>query len=369
MICGFHSKPSGIKHASIEQDKELEKSMSVFASIHAPDEAWLSRAEPEPVTDPDLPIIDTHLHLWEFNGHRYLLDDYVRDLESCGHNVVASVFVECFSMYRATGPEHLKYVGETEFAVGMAAMAASGKYTRSRVASGIVGYADLTLGDKTREAVEAHIDAANGRFRGVRQRAKWDADPVVKGRYSADRPGLYLDPAFGRGIDLLKSHGLSFDASIYHPQLPDVTALARAHPDARIVLIHCGSPVGHSSYSGKEAENHAVWLSGMRELSRCPNVTVKLGGILMNVANFDFTTAEAPPTSRRLAQLWRPWIEPCIELFGADRCMVSSNFPVDKAGFGYGTVWNMFKHIASECSADEKQLLFSETAKRVYRLT
>jgi predicted TIM-barrel fold metal-dependent hydrolase len=259
-------------------------------------------------------------------------------------------------------------VGETEFAVGMAAMAASGKYTNSRVAAGIVGYADLTLGDKTRELLDAHVDAGNGRFRGVRQRAKWDPDPVVKGKYSADRAGLYLEPDFGRGIDLLASMGLSFDASIYHPQIPDVAALARAHPQANIVLIHCGSPVGHSSYAGKEKENHATWLAGMKDLAKCPNVTVKLGGILMNLANFDFTTAPVPPTSRQLADLWRPYIEPCIELFGADRCMVSSNFPVDKAGFGYGTVWNMFKHLTVGCSREEKQMIFSGTARRVYRL-
>jgi predicted TIM-barrel fold metal-dependent hydrolase len=341
---------------------------TIFASIHPPNEEWLSRAEPEPVLEPDLAIIDTHLHLWEFNGRRYFLDEYARDLASSGHKVEASVFVECFAMYRAQGPEHLKYVGETEFAVGMAAMAASGKYTSSRVAAAIVGYADLMLGERTRETLEAHIEAGNRRFRGIRQRAKWDPDPVVKGKYSADRPGLYLDPEFGRGIDMLTSLGLSFDASIYHPQIPDVTALAHAHPDANIVLIHSGSPVGHSSYAGREAENHANWLAGMKELAKCPNVSVKMGGILMNLSNFDFTKAEAPPTSKRLAELWRPYIEPCIELFGAERCMVSSNFPVDKAGFGYGTVWNMFKHLTAACSADEKKMIFSGTAKRVYRL-
>jgi len=236
------------------------------------------------------------------------------------------------------------------------------------VAAGIVGFADLLLADKARETLEAHIQTAHGRFRGVRQRAKWDADPVVRGPISADRPHLYRDPDFGKGIDLLTRYGLSFDASIYHPQIPDVVALARAHPDANIVLIHSGSPVGHGSYAGREAENHAVWLEGMKVLASCPNVTVKMGGILMNLANFDFATAAAPPDSATLAELWRPYIEPCIELFGAERCMASSNFPVDKVGFGYGTVWNMFKRITAGCSADEKKWIFSETARRVYRL-
>jgi predicted TIM-barrel fold metal-dependent hydrolase len=144
--------------------------------------------------------------------------------------------------------------------------------------------------------------------------------------------------------------------------------MARAHPNANIILIHSASPVGHGSYAGKEAENHASWYAWMKELATCPNVSVKMGGILMNVASFDFTKADRPPTSAELAELWRPYIEPCIELFGAERCMVSSNFPVDKAGFPYRTVWNMFKRITSGCSDDEKRLLYSETAKRIYRL-
>jgi L-fuconolactonase len=127
--------------------------MSIFASIFAPNDQWLARAEQEEVLEPDLPIVDTHLHLWEFSNHRYFLEEYTQDLASCGHTVEASVFVECFAMYRAQGPDHLKYVGETEFAVGQAAMGASGRYTASRVAAGIVVYADLTPGEKTRETL------------------------------------------------------------------------------------------------------------------------------------------------------------------------------------------------------------------------
>jgi predicted TIM-barrel fold metal-dependent hydrolase len=343
---------------------------SVFAKgTQAPNEEWLSRAAPESALEPDLPIVDPHVHFWHHkSGYKYFVEEFARDVAACGHNVEATVFVECNAMYRAHGPEHLKCVGETEFAVGMAAMGASGKYTSCRAAAAIVGYADLMLGDRTRETLEAHREAANGRFRGIRQRAKWDADPVVRGPVSADRPGLFLEPGFGKGLDLLTSMGLSFDASIFHPQLPDLVALARAHPDANIVLIHSGSPVGHASYAGKGAEVHANWRSGMKELATCPNVSVKMGGLLMCLGSFDFTAAAAPPTSHQLAELWRPYIEPCIELFGADRCMASSNFPVDKAGFGYGTLWNMFKRITAGCSADEKKLIFGGTAKRVYRL-
>ena len=95
--------------------------------------------------------------------------------------------------------------------------------------------------------------------------------------------------------------GLSFDASIFHPQLPEVVSLARAHPDASIVVIHTASPLGFGSYAGKEKQVHADWLAGMKELARCPNVTVKMGGLLMCLGNFDFSKAEAPPTSEQLA--------------------------------------------------------------------
>jgi predicted TIM-barrel fold metal-dependent hydrolase len=342
---------------------------SVFTATRAPHEDWLARALPEPAHEPELPIVDPHVHFWHHKtGYKYFVEDFARDVAASGHNIEATVFVECSAMYRASGPEHLKAVGETEFALGQAAMAASGKYTACRAATGIIGFVDLTLGQRTKEALDAHIAAGNGHFKGVRQRAKWDPDPVVRGPVSVDRPGLYLQPEFAHGLDLLGQRGLAFDASIFHPQLPDVTALARAHPDANIVLIHCGSPVTHSSYAGRTPQVHQQWLADMKELARCPNVTVKMGGLLMCLGSFDFTRAERPPTSVELAELWRPWIEPCIELFGAGRCMVSSNFPVDKAGVTYGAVWNMYKQITAGCSAEEKNMLFSGTAKRVYRL-
>lgn len=343
--------------------------LSVFTATRAPDEAWLARAPVEAAIEPELSIVDPHMHFWDHKtGYKYFVPEFARDVAASGHTIDATVFIECHAMYRASGPEHLRWVGETEFAVGMAAMAASGKYTSCQGAAAIVGYADLSLGARTRETLEAHVEAGNGRFRGVRQRGKWDADPAVNGPVGADRTGLYLEPAFGEGIDALTSMGLSFDASIFHTQLPQVTALARAHPDATIVVVHTGSPLGHSSYAGREAEVHAAWLAGMKELATCPNVSIKMGGLLMCLGNFDFTTAKAPPSSEQLAQLWRPYLEPCIELFGAARCMASSNFPVDKAGMPYGTLWNMFKRVIAGCSLEDRKLILGGTARRIYRL-
>ncbi|MEJ8850777.1 amidohydrolase family protein [Variovorax rhizosphaerae] len=341
---------------------------TIFGRSTTPDESWLAKATPEAALEPDLPIIDAHLHAWHRGDHRYLIEDYARDLAASGHNVIATIAEEAGGFYRADGPAHLKCVGETEFFVGQAAMAASGKYTSARVAAGIVAFADLSLGDRTRETLAAHVAAGNGRVKGIRQNGKWDPDPVVRGNGAPGRPGLYLDPAFGEGLDTLTSFGLAFDASIYHPQLPEVATLARAHPDARIVVIHSGTPVGFGSYAGKDDEVHATWLAGMKELASCPNVHIKLGGLLIFLARFDFTKLAKPPTSIELAAMWRPYIEPCIELFGAERCMATANFPVDKAGVPYGTVWNMFKRVTEGCSADEKRLIYGDTARRVYNL-
>ncbi|HSW19392.1 MAG TPA: amidohydrolase family protein [Ramlibacter sp.] len=343
---------------------------SIFSETQRPDEQWLARAQPEPALEPDLPIIDPHLHFWHHkSGYRYFVEEFARDVAESGHNIEGTVFIECNAMYRESGPEHLKPVGETEFAVGMAAMAASGKYTRARGAAGIVAYTDLTLDPGLlRETLDAHRDAANGRLRGIRQRAKWDADPIVAGPVRAGKRGLFLEPDFRRGLAELTKMGLLFEASIFHPQLPEVISLARAHPEANIVVIHTASPLGIGSYAGQEKEVRAQWTAGMKELASCPNVTVKMGGLLMCLGNFDFSKAEAPPTSEQLAALWRPFIEPCIEIFGPERCMVSSNFPVEKAGVTYGATWNMFKRIAAGYSPDEKRMLFAGTARRVYGL-
>ena len=106
----------------------------------------------------------------------------------------------------------------------------------------------------------------------------------------------------------------------------------------------------------------------MGEWARCPNVVVKLGGMINRGAAYDFHAAAAPPSSETMAVAWRPYVDTCIELFGAERCMFESNFPVDKMGVGYAALWNAFKRIAAGASLDEKRALFGGTAARVYRL-
>ncbi len=340
---------------------------TAFGRSNPPHQAWLAKQPSEPILDPDLPIIDTHHHLWERPNSRYLLEEFLADCRT-GHNIVATVFVECHSMYRASGPEAFRPVGETEFVTGIAAMSASGLYGATRVAAGIVGFADLTLGDRVEPVLEAHINAGGGRFRGVRHSAAWDASPVIGNSRTTDGLHLFMQPDFRAGLARLTALGLSLDAWVFHPQLDDVIALARAYPGANLIAGHVGGPLGYGPYAGKQDEVFAWWKSRITELAACPNVVMKLGGMMMRLAAFDYGTEPLPPTSTQLADLWRPYMETCIEVFGADRCMFESNFPVEKMGSGSAVLWNAFKRIAAGASDEEKEALFSGTARRAYRL-
>jgi predicted TIM-barrel fold metal-dependent hydrolase len=335
-------------------------------STYYPDVAWLARHR-EPILEPELPIVDPHHHLWERKTHRYLLPELLADTGS-GHNVVATVFVECVAMYRPDAPPEMRSLGETEFVNGTAAMSASGIYGPTRACAGIVGFADLTRGEWARPVLEAHVRVGGGRFRGIRHAAGWDASPDVGKSHTNPPQGLYRDATFRQGFAQLAPLNLSFDAWLYHPQLGDLASLARAFPSTAIVVDHVGGPIGVGPYKGKTDETYALWLAGITELAACSNVTMKLGGLGMRMGVFDFHSRAAPPSSEQLAQAWQPWIDPCIEAFGPRRCMFESNFPVDGVTTSYAVLWNAFKRLAGSASATDKDALFSETAKRVYRL-
>jgi predicted TIM-barrel fold metal-dependent hydrolase len=341
----------------------------------------------EAVLEPDLPIIDPHHHLWDRAGlmlaqmppakhgfetvirrvPRYLLDELLADLKS-GHTVIATVYMECGAMYRQTGPAALRPVGETEFVNGVAAMCASGIYGDERACAGIVGHADFKEGAAVREVLEAHIAAGGGRFRGIRQSASWDADPEVLGPLNRGAPGLYLRPDFREGFAELEPLDLSFDAWMLEPQLPDLVDLAKAFPLTQIVLDHVGTPLGLGVYTDRRDERFDGWRNNIKALAELPNVAVKIGGLAMAFPNFPSFLADPPSPSAQLAREWRPYVETCIEAFGVKRCMFESNFPVDMGACDYATLWNAFKVIAEFYSPDEKTALFSDTARRIYRL-
>ena len=327
---------------------------------------WLALRE-EQVLDPKRPIVDPHHHLWDRDGQRYLIEEITSDIAS-GHNVVATVYVEARSMYRAQGPEAFRPVGEVEFANGAAAMSASGGYGPAAVCAGIVGHVNLLLGEGALAVLEAEIAAGQGRFRGIRHSIAWDADADVAGMYATRPKGLLLDSTFRKGFACLAPLGMSFDAWLFHPQIGELTDLARVFPDTRIVLDHCGGPVGIGNYANRRQEIFPVWKRSILEIAKCPNVAVKLGGLAMRLLGHDFHERPQPPSSEQLAAAWRPYIETCIEAFGAERCMFESNFPPDKGQCSYQVIFNAFKRLAAPCSEAEKTALFSKTATEFYRL-
>ena len=328
---------------------------------------WLA-ARQEEILEPELPIVDPHHHLVDrANTGRYLLPELLADTGS-GHNITATVYLEWLSMYRADGPVPLRPVGEVEFANGVAAIAASETYGKTKVCAGIVGYADLMLGAQVEEVLEAMILAGGGRFRGIRYISASHPDEAARGS-SVNRPaGLLMNGKVREGFARLHPLGLSFDAWMYFTQLGELADLARAFPETPIVLDHVGGAIGIGPYAGRRDEVFAEWKRSIGEVARCPNVHVKLGGLGMRLFGFDVHAGELPPSSEQLAILWRPYIETCIEAFGPERAMFESNFPVDKGSGSYQLFWNAFKRIAAGCSAAEKTALFSGTASRFYRL-
>lgn len=331
-----------------------------------PREDWLALHQEE-IIDPARRIVDPHHHLWDRGGQRYLIEEMVADIGS-GHNIVGTVYVDCRSMYRAHGPEAFRPVGEVEFANGVAAMSASGGYGKAAICAGIVSHVNLLLGEQAKGVLEAGIAAGNGRFRGIRHSSAWDEDPAVAGMYANRPKGLLLDSTFRKGFACLAPLNLSFDAWLFHPQIGELADLARAFPDTKIVLDHCGGPAGVGRFAGRREEEFLVWRASIREIAKCENVVVKLGGLAMCLLGYDFHLRPKPPSSEEAAAAWRPYIEACIEAFGPGRAMFESNFPPDKGQCSYQVIFNAFKRIAAPLSEAEKTALFFQTATEFYRL-
>jgi L-fuconolactonase len=327
---------------------------------------WLAQ-HVEDILLPDLAIVDPHHHLWDREGECYLLDDLLRDAGS-GHDIRATVFVQCGAMYRPDGPEELRPLGETEFVNGVAAMAASGGYGKTRACAGIVGFADLTMGDRVAAVLDAHMATAGARFRGVRNRTAWHPSPAVRSNLLGPPPGPLEDTRFIAGARQLAARGLVLDVWAYQTQLPLVAAVARDVPGLTVVVNHCGGPLGVGPYARRRDEGFAEWRREVLALAALPNTVMKLGGLAMEVGGHDFHLRDLPPSSAELESAWRPVIHTLIEAFGPGRCMFESNFPVDKGMCSYAVLWNAFKRLAAGAGAEERTALFSGTATRVYRL-
>lgn len=340
----------------------------------------------EDALDPALPIVDAHHHLWDFvpilgaleqyqhplldlirDTPRFLHDELMAELAG-GHNIVATVMVECGAFYNAGAPAGLQPVGEIEHANGVAARSASGIYGSTRLCAAMVGYADLALGDEVVPVLERAMTAGGGRLRGMRVMAPYDDDPDVVGPMVPAIAGLYGSDEFRSGFAHLARFDLTFDAWVLEPQLEEVADLARAFPNQTIVLDHVGTPLGIAGFEGRLTERFALWRESIRRLAQLDNVVVKLSGLAMPYCAFPGLGIGQRPTSVRLAELWAPYIDTCIEAFGPVRSMFASNFPVEKWGADYNVLWNAFKRIVSGASDEERAMLFSGTAERIYRI-
>ncbi len=328
---------------------------------------WLSQVHEE-VLEPDLPIVDPHHHLWTHDPPgAYRVPELWADTGS-GHRIEQTVFIQCGTDQRKDGPPELRSVGETEFVVGQAAEAARGPAGVARI-RGIVAFADLTLGARVDAVLEAHLEAGEGLVCGIRNGATWDETGTVRMPFPEGPPHIYVDPAFREGFARLSAFGLTYDAWNYHPQIPELSDLARAFPETTIVLDHLGGVLGIGAYANKRAEVFERWKKDLASLARCPNVVVKLGGMAMPLSGFGWEKRERPATSDEFVEAQQPYYLYAIEQFGPERCMFESNFPVDKQSLSYRTLWNAFKKIAAGFSAADKAAMFRGTAMRVYGLT
>jgi predicted TIM-barrel fold metal-dependent hydrolase len=365
-ITGHHRLPRMlrplIKRSSPLQVGKVVATVRYMSSEQA--EQASGRAS-EAILEPELPICDAHHHLWLGMGHTgfpYTIDDLRADTGT-GHNIQRTVFVECRSEYRQDGPVEMRPVGEVEF---VADAAESGARTPGPRIEGIVGHADLTRGDAVQDVLQALDVAGRGRFRGVRHSTAWDPAPMGN---NAVRAGLLGEDGFRAGVHKLGALGYSFDAMTYHTQIPELTELARACPEVTIVANHLCVPIAGGPYRGRADEVRAFWRGHLPELAGCENVVLKIGALIRPLSGERWDKREVKASSKEIAEAWGDEIHFAIDAFGPSRCLFESNFPVDKACFGYVEIWNAFKRLAADFSAAEKLDLFHDTAARAYRLT
>ena len=320
--------------------------MNTNKSPHLPvRQEWLNQLIEDPIL-PNFPIIDPHHHLWDVGFGRYYIEELLEDINSSGHNIEATVYIMSSSntkIYSKDGLEEFKPLTEIEFATSEGKRADLIPNNRVKVNASIVGSVDLTYGNKLQPVLEKAVNISEGRLKGIRMLLASHTDPRISSGAVKSDLGLMLHPNFIDGAKCVQDANLSLDFWIYHTQLNEMEKIARALPDLTIILNHIGGPIHLGEYEGKQAVTHREWRSAMMRLSRIPNINVKLGGLGMAVNGAKFHNSKFPPNSVQLSDVWKPWIYETIDMFGFDRCMFESNFPVDKGSCSYGALWNAFK--------------------------
>jgi len=345
--------------------------MNTNKSPHLPvRQEWLDQHIEDPIS-PNIPIIDPHHHLWDVGFGRYYIEELLEDINSSGHNILSTVYIMSSSntkIYSKDGLEEFKPLTEIEFATSEGKRADLIPNNKVKVNASIVGSVDLTYGNKLQPVLEKAVNISEGRLKGIRMLLASHTDPRISSGAVKSDLGLMLHPNFIDGAKCIQNANLSLDFWIYHTQLNEMEKIARSLPDLTIILNHIGGPIHLGEYEGKQAATHREWRSAMMRLSRIPNINVKLGGLGMAVNGAKFHNNKFPPNSVQLSDVWKPWIYETIDMFGFDRCMFESNFPVDKGSCSYGALWNAFKILAKDMSDDEINKLFSKNAAKIYKI-
>ena len=332
--------------------------------------AWLAQVTEE-VLDPERPIIDPHHHLWKRGlGFDYMLEDFWQDTDT-GHNIVKTVFMECHAFYDKMAPEHLRSLGETRAIAAVAQQSARNERGHPPVAA-LVSHVDLSLAGESeqllRDVIRQHLESGAGYLRGFRHAGAHDKK---SGQFFISPNGpsyLYGKESFRQGIKVLADLTLTTDTWHYHHQNQDFHELARALPECIMVLDHFGTPLGVDVYAGCRDVIFQQWKEDIREISRCPNVYAKLGGLAMPDNGFGWHLRKLPPDSDEFVRSQKAYYLHTIECFGPDRCMFESNFPMDRYSISYQVLWNGFKKMVADFTEQEKHALFYGTAEQVYRL-
>ncbi|TZG32540.1 amidohydrolase family protein [Agrobacterium sp. B1(2019)] len=322
-------------------------------------EDWLSTVQEE-IIAPEQPILDAHHHLWVRPDGRYGAAELMRDV-SCGHDVRASIYVQCRTGYRADVGPLLQPVGEVETILEWC-------QNQPNYPAAMVAFADLQLGSGVRDVLDRLIEAGGGKVRGIRNTTAYHADPAVRSNPNPPPDGLLRSDAFLDGARTLAKYGLTLDVWAYHTQLGEVLDLAAAVPDLTVVIDHCGGPLGVGPYRPADPGVLADWRRSIAALAYLPNTRIKIGGFGLAVLGYRYADVPQPPHSEQLARDWEPYFAHCLESFGSRRAMFESNFPVDKGQYSYGSLWNAFKRLSSQLSSEERDDLFWRTASRSYGL-
>ena len=236
----------------------------------------------------------------------------------------------------------------------------------------IVAHADLSLGSDVGPVLAAHL-AASERVRGIRHMLSWHQSPEVMNFTEVE--GLSRTPRFRAGYDQLAEHGLSFDAWGYSNQLVEIAELAAHNPEVPMVLCHAATPIGYFGPFGgvgattqERTEIAARWRDGISAVAAQAHTHCKLSGLLMPALGLGLESPTASISVQELAERLSPIVEHCVDAFGPQRCMVASNFPVDRVSASYADVTAAMVTITAGYGQEAQRMMFRDTAATFYRL-